>query len=165
LFENNAGTLGEIIFETRLLAATDVSLRNLQLLGDPAVNVLWRDVESDSIDLAVHPSDIRVGNGVKRYAGTTNLEIDVTVWNRWREDAHSVKVALLDGPPDSAWAAILDTVRLDSVPAFGSAVAALDAGNLGEGPVELFVHVDPDTEFTEPATSNNVASATFDLLP
>lgn len=145
IFEDNAYSLGEIHLAASLRMAATAEFR-VALLGDPAVNILWDEGSSDSIDLAIlGPESFAIPGALdpKIADSGSGVPLEVTVTNTAKTAASNVTVSLWDDHPDSTGATLLDSVVLPTVPPFyGTGVASFSLGALGAGPHSFWAQVE-----------------------
>jgi len=163
LSEQNPNTLGEFLVGARLFRLSDlVTVRNLMLLGDPALNIRTRaPAPADTFDVAVGTSDIRTAWGSYAHSAGT---IEVTVHNAWKTDVYDLEVELWRGEPGSEGSSLFGTEVIDTLRAYGPDVVTFSVSGL-EGNVRLYVVLDPDDLIAERAEDNNIAFRDFLALP
>jgi hypothetical protein len=167
LYEESAFTLGETLVMQKILrvaSSPDLHwLRGLMLFGDPAVNLRWRDLAHDSIDVAIGTSGI--GGGVAdRYLDASGDELRLTIRNQGPVAGTDFELDVWRGHPDSLGSELVGSGTV-SVAAYDTVIVTVTTGTLDVGPADLFVLLDPDTLIAEPTRGNNIAHRRFYVLP
>lgn len=164
LSDQNPSTLGELVVGARMFRlSNNVTVRNLMLLGDPALDIRTRaPAAADTFDVAIGTQDIR--SPWSSYLHDTSSPVSLTVRNIWRTDVLDVEVELWNGVPEGAESDLLSSTAIDTLPAYSEEIVEFTVSGL-DGNVELFARLDPDDEVAERAEDNNVASRRFLALP
>jgi len=163
LSDQNPSTLGELLVGARMFRlSSDVTARNLMLLGDPALDIRTRaPAAPDTFDVAIGTQDIR--SPWSTYLHDTSSPVTLTVRNTWRTDVVNLEVELWSGEPEGAESDLLSSTVIDTLAAYGEEVVEFTVSTSGN--VELFARLDPDDDLAERAEDNNVASRRFLALP
>jgi parallel beta-helix repeat protein len=166
LYSENTSTLGEVLLSVKFLqASNNRTIYNYTLFGDPALNVKWKDVEHDSVDVAVGSSGIRGRNGtVYVNSGESDL-LHITVQNIARNDAIDVPMEIWRGHPDSTSSTRLDSVVIDEIGAYSEITYDYSTTFIDPGVYKIFVSLDPDSTIDERSKENNLAQCLIFALP
>lgn len=164
LSDQNPSTLGELVVGARMfMISNDVTVRNLMLLGDPALDIRTRaPAAADTFDVAIGTQDIR--SPWSTYMHTSSSPIALTVRNVWKTQVVDLEVELWNGDPEDGDSDLLASTVIDTLPAYGEEVVQLSVSGVS-GNIELFARLDPDDNLDERAEENNVASRRFLALP
>ena len=166
LHEDNATTLGGVLLAIKLRSIDDFETKwNLTLFGDPAVNIAWRDLVHDSVDVAIGSLDINP-TGIGGYmSSVSDNSIAFTIKNEFRNSVSDLSMEVWNGHPDSASSTLMVSHVVATIPAFGTVTETLNVG-VGTAPItDVFVLLDPDTLRNEPTRANNLASRSFCTSP
>ncbi len=160
LSQQNPGTLGELLVGARLFRLSDpVTVRNLMLLGDPALNLRTQaPAAPDTFDVAVGTLDIR--SPWSTYIRKSGSPVEVNVHNIWKTDVYNLEVELWHGEPGGGESTLLGAEALDTLRAYGAEPVLFSVSGL-EGNVRLYAVLDPDDLIAERAEDNNVAFRDF----
>ena len=167
VFSGNACTLGEILLGSKMLMSGSFTQAffTLNLLGDPALNVKWKDVQHDSVDVVIRSSDINGINGTDYVSSIVGNTLQVTVRNIGGKDAYDVSMEIWLGDPSDPTSTRIDSAVIHTVKAYGYATKQCDVGNFDLGFHEIYVKLDPSDEIDEPTEDTNLASTLLAALP
>lgn len=161
LFRLNSGSLGECVVGAKLVGMNQFGPTNpitlrLNLFGDPALNVLWRDVPHDTVDLSISALGIAgVQAGCCAISGVGN-QVEARISNEAANDAWSFGLDGWIGHPDSSSSVHLGSLTVPHVRALGDTNVALP-WSLENGAQDIYVVLDVDEELAEPTRENNIA--------
>ncbi len=170
LFTKSMLTLGDAVTMARTRRVGDEltnlqSLRTLTFFGDPAINLRWRDVPNDSVDLAINESDVKPLTTYGYVNANDGVEIEVTVHNMWKADAESVVVDVWSGVPDGESSELLVSGCIGSVGGYAETTDTISVAQMPVGRNDLYLVVNPDSVIGEPTYENNTAHTACFSLP
>ena len=166
LSEENATTLGDLLLAVKLFSSNYVSLYIYTLFGDPALNIRWKDVVHDSVDVAIRSSDIRGRQSTKYLNSDQTDDVVVTFRNLGMKDADDVSFEIwLGDPADSSSSTRLDSLTVTRIPAHGEFTGEYSVTLSSPGLYPIYIKLDPADEIAERAEDNNVAGMVLAALP
>jgi hypothetical protein len=163
--QENASTLGDLLLGVKLLSSNYILLYIYTLFGDPALNIRWKDVVHDSVDVTIRSSDIRGRHHTKYIGSGQSDDLVVTFRNLGMKDADDVSFEIWVGDPSDQQSTRLDSLTIDNIPAHGEYTGEYPVTLSNPGLYPIYVKLDPVDEIAERAEDNNVAGALLAALP